>query len=560
MTGKIDAPPKINNIFTVEGIPIGMMPDPAHLLKNSKGLWFRHGKVEIHPKYLEKFKLKYKYAEWKWIPLLIEFDEKHEKGVANHLNRKLCLNMSTWAAMDCKPALAIFNIKTASAIEYMVKYEGWSEEALTTAQYIRLWARWFQIMGAYQPEYGFDVEKPDDRNSKIDFIIMFMDFYATCKYFSEKRQHRSLWVNQQHVLCASTTMIWLQDRMLSQEEFRIFLPGFVLGHSVENLHTSVRNVNPLPTPLLYKRILKGIAMTQMFKDNVQKSNYQEDPGDGWLVGLSDLKKLQQPDPEELANIELFEEVETITALDFSQDAINSFIAGGILNKVIGYKKIKGTTDAIVPICMKCFEFWSETSETSNHVLNALIECREYAPDSLLRPSDLGHQIFRDIELLFIQNRDKDIDKQGLIDAFTTFLFDKISEMYENIPSCHFEAIIKKTVKTKWHHYSTYLNREFIEVNKDEINREANSSKTTKANAFFNGAVLSAEETDYTDLIEYLNYEEESHPDVAESQVDDVEMADEEAIDADAADDRNPESFETVDNFEAFLIANEPDQV
>ena len=395
---------------------------------------------------------------------------------------------------------------------------------------------------------------------KIDFIIMFMDFYATCKYFSEKRQHRSLWVNQQHVLCASTTMIWLQDRMLSQEEFRIFLPGFVLGHSVENLHTSVRNVNPLPTPLLYKRILKGIAMTQMFKDNVQKSNYQEDPGDGWLVGLSDLKKLQQPDPEELANIELFEEVETITALDFSQEAINSFIAGGILNIVIGYKKIKGTTDAIVPICMKCFEFWSETSETSNHVLNALIECREYAPDSLLRPSDIGHQIFRDIELLFIQNRDKDIDKQGLIDAFTTFLFDKISEMYENIPSCHFEAIIKKTVKTKWHHYSTYLNREFIEVNKDEINREANSSKTTKANAFFNGAVLSAEETDYTDLIEYLNYEEESHPDVAESQVDDVEMADEEAIDTNAADDQNPESFETVDNFEAFLIANELDQV
>ena len=60
------------------------------------------------------------------------------------------------------------------------------------------------------------------------------------------------------------------------------------------------------------------------------------------------------------------------------------------------------------------------------------------------------------------------------------------EKFENIPQCHFKAIIKKLMTGKWHHYSMFLNRNFLEANKDEIENEANASKTTKANALVKG--------------------------------------------------------------------------
>ena len=288
VAGKIGDTPKIKNTTTINGIKVGVVADPAHLQKSAKSLWHSHQKVELPKKTLDKWGLKYKYAEWKWIVKLIEFDEKYEKSIAPHLKRWV-LSTSSYDKMDCKPALAIFNVKTAQALEYMVKHEGWGEEALTAALYVRLWARWFQIIGAYTPLHGFNKKFPIDRKEKEDFILFFMDFYANCKY---AENHKSLWQNQKYVLCSSATCLWVADQMLSQPDFEIFLPGYLLGNSVENLHTSVRNVNPLPTPLLYKRILKGIALSQMFSENVKKSNYQLDPGEGWMVNLKDFKKIK----------------------------------------------------------------------------------------------------------------------------------------------------------------------------------------------------------------------------------------------------------------------------
>lgn len=448
-----------------------MVADPAHLQKSGKSLWQSHLKVELPKKTLDKWGLKYKYAEWKWIVKLIEFDEKYEKSIAPHLKRWV-LSTSSYDKMDCKPALAIFNVKTAQALEYMVKHEGWGEEALTAALYVRLWARWFQIIGAYTPLHGFNKKFPIDRKEKEDFILFFMDFYANCKY---AENHKSLWQNQKYVLCSSATCLWVADQMLSQPDFEIFLPGYLLGNSVENLHTSVRNVNPLPTPLLYKRILKGIALSQMFSENVKKSNYQLDPGEGWMVNLKDFKKIKAKDPETMVIIELFDEAEHWRAQDFNEDVITSFIGGGVLASTI-----------VACNCVTCINFWVETTETSNHVLNALIAIKEYAPDAMTRPSDVGHSIFLHAEQLFLFYRDKEIKKTGLIDAFVTLIGGEIMEKFDNIPQCHFKVIIKKLMTGKWHHYSKFLNRDFIEANKDEIENEANASKTTKANALVKG--------------------------------------------------------------------------
>ena len=478
MNGPIGRTPEIQNITNIGGFDIGCLPDPAHGFKNSKSYFMRYDGVELPQKYVEKYDLSYNVAHFKWVKRLIEFNEQlgeKKVPVPKNLTRKMCLNFSKYAQMDVKPALAIYNFATADAIDYMVKHEGWDEKASATAVYIRLWARWYQIVGAYTPKDGFDVEKPEDRQEKIDFLIFFKDFYGGCKYLGGVN-HKSLWGNQKHIILICETVLYVQDRLLKDKNVGIFLPGYLMCNSVENLHTDIRRINPFPTPRIYKYILRGIAMTQMLGESVKGSSYQLDHGKEWLVSLSDHKKLlDQADPEEAADLSLFEEVERFSRdLHPTAEMIISFIGGGVLAKVL-----------TKPNCVKCISFWEETSETSNHILNALIECKEYAPDALVRPSDVAHLIFKYIDDLFEGNREKELEKKGLVDAFLIFVMEKVSERYENIPDCHFKAIVKKSITWKWYHYTNFLNSEYLEVNRYEIEQEANASKTSKARSLIN---------------------------------------------------------------------------
>ena len=73
------------------------------------------------------------------------------------------------------------------------------------------------------------------------------------------------------------------------------------------------------------------------------------------------------------------------------------------------------------------QFWTEKSETVDHMLNALIECREYVKDALVRPSNVAHLIFQYVDDLFMTNREVEIDKRGLVDEFVDFLMGKVRE-------------------------------------------------------------------------------------------------------------------------------------
>ena len=432
----------------------------------------RYRAIKIPAKCMEKYKLTNQYAKFKWVRKLIEYDEKFEKGIAKHLNRKMCLDYTKHKQMDVKSAMLIFNSKTADSIEWMVKNESWADEARTTAVYCRLWARWYQIMGAYNRQDGFDTEKPVERQEKIDFLIFFMDFYANCIYIGTKNQ-LSLWGNQKHVLCSTWTVIWLQGILLEQDDFGFFLPGYILGNSVENLHQDVRHINPLPTGQIYMKILRGISMTQLFGESVRGASYELDHGKNWLVSLSDHKKLLEANPKDKANIEFFDDNELV-GQDYHEEVANSFIGGAVLGKVLEN-----------PDCTTCLDFWKETSETADNPLNSLIEARETVIDGYFRPSDVGHKILQYADRLFVRNRDLEIDKKGLVDAFINFLFERINTRFEDIPGCHFYAIVKKLVTWKWYHYAKYLNTDLTEINKDEIANEMNASKTTKAWAILN---------------------------------------------------------------------------
>lgn len=350
----------------------------------------------------------------------------------------------------------------------MVKYGDWPAEALATALYCRLFGRWYQIMGATKPEHGFDKYRTDDRRDKVEFLKMFMDFFATLKFGENQKK---LWQIQKGVLCATSTIIWLQDFMLSIPEVFFYMPGRAMGNSVENLHQDIRRANPNPTPRCYKRNIKGICMTQLMQENVRGASYERDDAKEWLTSFDAYKKLQEEDDkEDIANSNFFTQAE-FTPQDFTEEIATSYLAGFCLKR-------------FSESCQNCSTFWTETSDTSDHILNALINVKEFVKDALVHPSDIGHEIFHYGEFLFKTNRDKQGTKKGLRKVFTTFLVEKINLNYENIPQCHFKQIIDKFIKTRLNFYAEYMNSVALDFNKEDIESEANASFTTKCHSLF----------------------------------------------------------------------------
>ena len=60
---------------------------------------------------------------------------------------------------------------------------------------------------------------------------------------------------------------------------------------MENLHTLVRSVNPCPTALLYKRVIKGIGISQFLGSGVRKGSYGQDTSTEQLIDFDHVKAL-----------------------------------------------------------------------------------------------------------------------------------------------------------------------------------------------------------------------------------------------------------------------------
>ena len=75
-----------------------------------------------------------------------------------------------------------------------------------------------------------------------------MEFFATLRIKGNQKEY---WLIQRTVLMATSNVIWLQNKLIQENGAEMFMPGRVLGDSVENLHTQLRKIDPYPTVVRY---------------------------------------------------------------------------------------------------------------------------------------------------------------------------------------------------------------------------------------------------------------------------------------------------------------------
>ena len=94
--------------------------------------------------------------------------------------------------MKVKLAMALFSRAVSDGLKYLVSKEGFSEELLTTATFIEVMARWFDLVNSRHHGIALSKKNIDQYNKAIDHLKevqdLFLNMYVLSIWFHYYQQ------------------------------------------------------------------------------------------------------------------------------------------------------------------------------------------------------------------------------------------------------------------------------------------------------------------------------------------------------------------------------------
>ena len=448
---------------------MAFVADVAHLIKSIRNALFTNEVMYVSDEFVEMFDLDTNEVRLSVLEDVIEFKEKRELKIAPRVSKKKCLELGTYGKMDVGPAVALLSQDMASAIEHLVLYYDRPRSWLTTSQFCSIVGRWFDICSSRQRGISFDKKSPTRAKSLSDHLELFMEYFGT---MAIKENQKTLYVVQKGVIASTKSILWLKDKLLAQDDVQFYLPGRVLGDSVENYHSLMRQMGPGAATLEYKRFAKSLGVCHCLKKKkVKGSSYDLDVTDEWLADLESLKKMQrESNSDELKDIEHFKSID-FNPMDFSEMAALANLAGYIL-----YHTILTTSK-----CKTCMKSFVEGEDDEPQGVNGLIDSRDLSDygTGLTRPNTLANKMFLTAEETFRLHRNDLKGQVKLTDKFKFLILRSLRQKYE-FPECHIKIIIGRFVRCREYFWGNHRTEIVQDVNKAVIASEANASWTTAA--------------------------------------------------------------------------------
>lgn len=461
-------------------VDVAVMPDEAHVIKSIRKLGFNH-RPKINKKYVQKWGLVSGEVDFQCIIDLINFQEEHQLQIAPHLSKETCVDLGQYAAMNVAPAVHVCSRETAAAIEFMIEHYEWDEKYRATAKFCYMVGKWHAYMSARKPELAFVKNNPAKNATIIAFLEEFCDFFATLKVSANQK---SFWLIQKTVLLSTTSLIYLAKFLIDENDMKMFMGGRTLGDVVENLHSLIRAINAYPDPILYLRIVKGIALSQFLGTGVKKGSYGEDNSTEQLINFDNIKALCDEKKQIVIDDDLFlDEVSDRTEADFAYVASLANVAGYFLRKIINRPATRSQKRFK---CQKCCDVWIQKRNEPNQAENTLIELKEWAEGALTKPSALANDAFFYMEVLFMTNRDTYRTQKGILKPLVTNIVENLQEKFNNqFPICHVSIIVERYINCRLHRWAKFMDKELTTENQQEIFNEAQASRTTAAQTRIN---------------------------------------------------------------------------
>ena len=314
----------------------------------------------------EMYGLKSRRVSKDHIQALIDFQEKQELKIAPDLN-PLSINPGHFSKMCVRDALKVISIPVSSGLRYLVKSHGYSEDLLTTAWFIELTRKWFDLMTSRHPVNALSM------NNQFAYVEALNHLKTTCNVYQSLSVENGCWKPWQTGLLMSTNSIThLQERLLVAEDYGFVLTARFSSDCIENLFSQVRSKNPVPSAKEVKANLRAVSIAQFLTEK-KGSNYSFDDGE-FLADFLNIPAHESTEEEDEEEQEIERNPNLRYDLSDQEADVLYYVSGWVLKGVRDNSKV----------CDQCVE--SVQCSSGENVPDSLLQEKDFTGESLLRVS------------------------------------------------------------------------------------------------------------------------------------------------------------------------------
>lgn len=427
-----------NNTRVTTSIPHPLDPDCSlyfladvpHLIKNLKQAFLTHKTLFLYHETVTRYNLPSNCVNLAHVKDLLEFQTKKQLKIAPQLTDAI-LNPGQYEKMRVSHALHLFSKSVSAGLRYLVAREGRDTSYETTAWFIDLINKWFDLMSSRHPVMALSKSNSAAYQSARAHLNEVIDVINVLSIDA-----RSAWKPVQTGIKLSTSsVLQLADSLLDSQPY--LLTSRLTQDCLENLFSSVRLKDPTPSAKEFIWILKIITISQYLK-SAEHGNYQQDDreylADFLSAGCSSGNVEEEENSDETA-IEIYEH-------DLSEDEECAlyYLAGYCVRSLKRTRQLQ---------CESCSDLLI-TQDPPND-LGMLAKLKEYKEGVLCHPSKLAYDACRAAEDV-VRSAESSLQSQKDVVHHLKAEVMQLITVIELEPQCHnyIETLVKKfcTVRVK----------------------------------------------------------------------------------------------------------------
>ena len=311
---------------------------------------------------------------------LIDFQENQELKIAPDLNA-LSTNPGHFSKMCVRDALKVISIPVSSGLRYLVKKHGYSDELLTTAWFIELTRKWFDLLTSRHFIEALSLKNMFAYVEAINHLRTTSRVYET---LAVANGHWKPW--QTGVLMSTKSILQLQERLLVSENFDYVLTARFTSDCIENLFSQVRSKNPVPSAKEIKANLRAVSISQFLTEK-RGANYSFDDGE-FLADFLKVPNHHGNEEEAQEDHEIERNPNLRFDLTAQEEDVLYYVCGWVLKGVKDNSKV-------CDLCVK-----SVLNSPLDDVPNSLLVEKDFTGESLVQVSAEIFEIFLQAEKRF----------------------------------------------------------------------------------------------------------------------------------------------------------------
>ena len=384
-----------------------------HLVKNLKSMLLKH--VIKLPQYVcDENNLTSPYVSAEHLKAVALYQQQRDLHLAPNLKLSL-FTPGHFKKMKVSQALHVFSKASSAALRYLVAEEGYPDQFNTTAWFVDQVNHWFDLICSRHPVMALSKVQPDKYEQATAFLKSFTQMISRC-CIGEKGGWKPV---QAGVILSTNSILEAADELLAISPF--VLTSRFSQDCLENLFSTIRFKDPIPTPIEFKNALKLISVSQFLK-TTSNSSYDVDDSD-YLADFLSVKSVGPADPHDELYL-TFAELSARPQLLRGEESALYYLAGYCVQSL---KKQHQLCD----ICVQAAKHVGDDPR-----LGTLLRLKEYVPDALFDVNTKVYDICHATELRFRQLESR---IKSITNPRRAILQDMMKEsvvMNTQLPECH----------------------------------------------------------------------------------------------------------------------------